>query len=179
MSLFLGSLTTRKVRNQNKFKCSLRVTRQALCDSVIYTYVADSIQDASRHALYLMLNDVSNIDGLNIHDELHAANKRTYSDVRNCIYGYAVNVTREAYHGDVIDRMYVIDTLIAATSEDAPITPAQCAIYCSEVSAYNRRFPSKQRTFIYRIRGGKVVECYANGKAVTTLNQAKQVHEED
>lgn len=178
MSLFTGYLSTRKVRNKAKFKCTLHVFRKALGDDVRYTYTADTIQDASKHALYLMLNDVSNIDGLNIHDALHEALKRTYSDVRNCLAGYAVNIEREAYHGDVIDRMYTIDNLIVTTCESAPLTVTQCAAYCAEVSAHNRRYPSRQLTFMYRIHAGVVAECYAQGKAVTTLAQAKQLHAE-
>lgn len=176
MSMFTGTLSVRKIRNVEVYKARLTVRREALGDTVRYDFRCGSVQDVNRHALYLMFCDVSNVDGLNLQEELDAAKDRTYSDVFNVLHGMARNVTRREYRGDVLDSIYCIDNLIVTRPSTSPLTQAQCMEYCGKVSAYNRVHLSKQLTFIYHVHSGAVTEAYANGRRVRTMAEVHDVH---
>lgn len=114
MSIFTASHRVKKERNKQSYKSTLTISRAALGDTVRYNFTSSSIAAANKHALYVVLNDVSNIDGLNVHAELWDAYKnKSYSDVINCVHNrVGVTVRRTAYRGDVLDSLYMITDLI-------------------------------------------------------------------
>ena len=176
MSVFTGSLTVRKMPKKQDYRARLRIHRAALDDVVTYNFRCGSIQEVNKHALYIIFCDISNVDGLGLHEELDEAYKKTYSDVFNVLHGMVRKVDRRAYRGDVLDSLYSIHNVICTKGDDAKLTRAQCMEYCGEVSAYNRNNLNAQKTFIYRIAGGEVIEAYANGKRVYTMADVKRQH---
>ena len=106
--------TFRKVKNKQEYRFSLAVMVNGKFKTRYHG--KDVLSKLNNRMLDLALNLVSDMENLNLHEELWRIRDHNISNMINLLHGKkAFRNTKKLYHGDYIFSMFTIDNFITVS----------------------------------------------------------------